>query len=96
MKIGMMYDYVTANNESQDLDRDKKPFFKNKLIFFYLQQFCGSGSVLDPYSGASWIRFRNTDPDPHMQVQVKMEAKDVRLKILINNSETQLIKNFFR
>ena len=27
---------------------------------------------------------------------VKMEAKDVRLKIFINNSETPLIKHFFR
>ena len=31
------------------------------------QQCCGSGSVLDPYSGASWIRIRirirNTDPE---------------------------------
>ena len=27
-------------------------------------------SVVDPYSGASWIRIRirNTDPDPHMQI----------------------------
>ena len=35
-----------------------------------LNQCCGSGSVLDPYSGASWIRIRilNTDPDPHMQI----------------------------
>ena len=58
---------------------------------------CGSGSVLDPYSGASLIRIRirNTDPDPHMQIKNKMEAKDARFKILINNSETQLIKNFF-
>ena len=33
-------------------------------------QCCGSGSVLDPYSGASWIRIRipNMDPDPHMQI----------------------------
>ena len=55
------------------------------------------GRVVDPYSGASWIRIRlrNTDPDPHMQIKDKMEAKDVRFKIFINNSETQLIKNFF-
>ena len=36
-------------------------------------------------SGASWmriqIRIRNMDPDPHMQIQDKMEAKDVRFKI---------------
>ena len=34
------------------------------------EQCCGSGSVLDPYSGACWIRIRirNTDPDPHMQI----------------------------
>ena len=50
---------------------------------------------MDPYSGASWIRIRirNTNPDPHMQIKVKMVAKDVRFKILINNSED---KNFFR
>ena len=43
-----------------------------------------------------WIRIRIgstfrsfLDPD-------KMEAEDVRFKILINNSETQLITNFFR
>ena len=36
------------------------------------------------------------DPDPHMQIYDKMEAKDVRLfKILINNSEALLITNFF-
>ena len=54
---------------------------------------------MDPYSGASWIRIRirNTDPDlgPHMQIKDKIEAKDVRFKMLINNSETQLFKNFF-
>ena len=59
-------------------------------------QCCGSESVLDPYSGAYWTRIRipNTDSDSHMQIH-KMKAKDVRFKILINNSETQLIKNFF-
>ena len=31
-----------------------------------------------------WIRIRNTDLDPHMQILVKMEAKDVRFKILGN------------
>ena len=43
-------------------------------------QCCGSGSVLDPYSGAFWIRIRipNMDPDPHMTILDKMEAKDVR------------------
>ena len=46
----------------------------------------------DLYSGASWIRIRNTHPDPHMQIYIKMEAKDVRFKKLINSSETQLIK----
>ena len=42
------------------------------------------------------------DPDPfseygstHVNIYYKMEAKDVRFKILMNNSETQLIKNFF-
>ena len=63
--------------------------------FYTYTQCCGSGSVLDPYSGAYWIRIRNTDPDLQMQIEVKMEAKDVIFKILINNSETQLIKNFF-
>ena len=42
------------------------------LFLVLFQQCCGfgSGSVLDPYSGASWIlvRIRNTDPDPHMQI----------------------------
>ena len=53
---------------------------------------------MDPFFGVSWIRIRirNTDPDldPHMQILVKMEAKDVRFKILpvIDNSETQPIK----
>ena len=48
-----------------------------------------------------WIRIRtgirNTDPDPdpNMQIEDKMEATDFRFKILIINSETQLIKNFF-
>ena len=71
----------------------------NKYLTHF-NQCCGSGSVLDPYSGDSWIRIRipNTDldPDPHMQIYDKMEAKGVRFKIPINNSsETQLIKNFF-
>ena len=51
-------------------------------------------SVVDP--DPCWIRIQNRDPDPYMQIWVKMEAKDVRFKILINNSETQLIKRFFR
>ncbi len=40
-----------------------------RLLLTYTQC-CGSGSVLDPYSGASWnrIRIQNTDPDPHMQI----------------------------
>ena len=34
----------------------------------YHNQCCGSESVLDPYSGALWIRILipNTDQDPHM------------------------------
>ena len=47
-------------------------------------QCCGSGSVLDPYSGALCIRIRirNTDPfpDPHMKIEDKLEAKGVRFK----------------
>ena len=31
-----------------------------------------------------------------MQKKDKIEAKDVRFKMLINNSETQLFKNFFK
>ena len=54
----------------------------------------------DPYSGASkiriWIRIANTDPDPLMQILDNMKAKDASFKIFINNSETQLIKYFFR
>ena len=46
-------------------------------------------------SGASHLRHKN-DKTGRMQNQVKMEAKDVRFKILINNSETRLIKKFFR
>ena len=40
---------------------------------------CGSGSVLDPYSGAFWIR--NTDPDPSMYVINigRKEAHDVKI-----------------
>ena len=34
-------------------------------------QCCGSGSVMDPYSGASWIRIRIRNTDPHMQIQIK-------------------------
>ena len=38
--------------------------------FVSCNQCCGSRSVLDPYSGASWIliHIQNTDPDPHMQI----------------------------
>ena len=40
-----------------------------------------------------WIRIGSVfrgflDPDPHMQIYFKIEAKDVRFKIFINNSET--------
>ena len=31
-----------------------------------LDRCCGSGSVMDPYSGSVLIRIPNTDPDPHM------------------------------
>ena len=31
-----------------------------------------------------------------LQIEVKMEAKDERFKIIMNNSLTQLIKNFYR
>ena len=58
-----------------------------KLIWILDQFFgCGSGSGLDPYSGASWIRIRipRTDPDPHLQISDKIEAKDIRFKILPN------------
>ena len=44
-------------------------------------------SVVDP--DPFWIRIQEL-PDPHMQIQDKMEANDVRFKILINTSETQL------
>ena len=39
------------------------------IPIFILIQCCGSGSVMDPYSGAFWMRIQNipnTDPDPHM------------------------------
>ena len=39
------------------------------------------------------MQIRNTDANILWD---KMEAKDARFKILINNSETQLFKNFFR
>ena len=36
---------------------------------YTLNQCCGSGSKLDPYSATLWIRIRirNTDPDPHYE-----------------------------
>ena len=47
-------------------------------------------SVVDP--DPYWIRIRSfLDPDPHMQIKDKMAAKDVKFKIFIDNSETQLI-----
>ena len=48
-----------------------------------------SNSVVDP--DPYWIRIQELpeyEYGPNMQIQVKMEAKDVGLKILINNSET--------
>ena len=30
-----------------------------------IQQLCGSGSKLGPYSSTFWIRIPNTDSDPH-------------------------------
>ena len=76
------------------------------MIFLNTYQCCGFGSVLDPY----WIRIQGlsgsgsvfgipgTDPAPNMQkkFKIKMTAKDVRFKIKIHNSETQLSKNFSR
>ena len=40
----------------------------------------GFGFVLDLHSEDFWIRIRipNTDPDPDMQISVKMEVKDVQ------------------
>ena len=56
-------------------------------MFLIRNQCCGSGSgsVLDPYSGASWIRIciRNTDLDPHMQIKVKTAAEDVKFNPLV-------------
>ena len=49
-------------------------------------------SVVDPdpnqfrYSATLWIRIPNTDPDP----QDKFDAKGVRLKTKIQQSETRL------
>ena len=48
-----------------------------------------------------WIRIRNgsvfrsfLDPDPHMLILHKIEAKCERFKIKIHNSDTKLTQNF--
>ena len=55
-----------------------------------IQELPGSGTVGDRIQELPGSGFANKDPDPHMQIQVKMKAKDVRFKILINNSGTRL------
>ena len=59
----------TTNNNWQKRPKNRIAY---PVIFTWknvpMEQCCGSVSVLDPYSGASWIRIRNTDPDPHMQI----------------------------
>ena len=49
-----------------------------------------TNSVVDPDLDPYWIRIQELLKK--MQIQDKMEAN---IKTLINNSETQLIKNFF-
>ena len=64
-----------------------------------LLQSCGENS--DCKKPVLWIRIRigsvfRTFVDPHMLIiQGKIEAKSVRFKIYIKNSEPQLTKNFF-
>ena len=44
-------------------------------ILFYTVLWIGSGSVLDPYSGASWIRIHilNADPDSNQEGQMNAD-----------------------
>ena len=45
---------------------------------------------LDTYSGALWIRIHTC------KYSIQIEAKGVRFRTIIHNSETPLIKKFFR
>ena len=46
-------------------ERERVMLLENNFTFTF-KQCCGSGSVLDPYSGALWIRIRIQNTDPHM------------------------------
>ena len=58
--------YINVSVFSEHLDLDPDP---------YWDQRCGSGSVLDPYSGPAWIRTRNTDLDPDPGIQKTLNIK---------------------
>ena len=46
----------------------KKSIERKNVVKVTKKQCCGSGSVLDPYSGASWIRIRIRNTDSHKQI----------------------------
>ena len=58
---------ITTGGVESLLGTLKLVFLRNKV---FCGQCCGSGPILYPYSGASWIRIRirTTHPDPHMQI----------------------------
>ena len=74
-------DYTFQSENFNHISSEAKEFISSLLVLspevsyyststYSSNQCCGSGSELDPYSGASWIRIciRNTDLDPHMQI----------------------------
>ena len=64
--------------------------FLNKENNIFRRKKAYTTSVVDPDLDPYWIRIQELLKK--MQIQDKMEAN---IKTLINNSETQLIKNFF-
>ena len=60
--------WVSLEGTTTECIRSKVTFCNKLSATFYFKQCCGS--VLDPYSGALWIRIwiPNTDPDPGMYI----------------------------
>ena len=88
----------SGTSDFQSRSRPKKWWLRNtgSETVLWIRSQIHIGSVLDPYSGASWfripIRIQNTDPDPHVQIKGKMEAEDVRFKYKFTIQRLNLLK----
>ena len=63
--------------------------FTVQSVFFSTKQCCGSGSLLDPYSGASWIRIRIQNMDPYSEYG----SGSTHVKIVKNEGKRNKIYN---